>query len=134
MVSKAPPLALPKLATSNRARNYGGGDRRSKSVANPENGNRVQIIPVKARMPQEVATSKEKSERPTRVGEKGELMEIDSKNALHSLRPDKLVQADACIPHVWKIIQFCTNPDKLIRPALDHPITMNGATRVYGVK
>ena len=89
-------------------------------------------------MPKEVATSKEaahfyqkrhttieKSERPTRVGEIGELMEIVSKNALHSLRPDKLVQADSCIPHVRKLIQFCTNPDKIIRAALDHPITMN---------
>ena len=142
MVSKAPPLALPKLATSNYFSVLATMEveiEEIKAIANPENGDRVQIIPMKARMPKEVATSKEaahfyqkrhttikKSERPTRVGEIGELMEIDSKNALHSLRPDKLVQADACIHYVRKLVQFCTNPDKIIRAALDHPITMNG--------
>ncbi|CCI11716.1 unnamed protein product [Albugo candida] len=74
------------------------------AVANPAHGNRIQINPVKARMPKEVATSKEaahfykkrhttveKAERPTQIGEIGELMAMDSKNAFHQLRPDKLV-------------------------------------------
>lgn len=50
-------------------------------------------------------------------------MKTDSKNAL---RPDKLIQADARILHVRRLVQFCTNPDKITRAALDHPITMNG--------
>lgn len=49
-------------------------------------------------------------------------MKTDSKNAL---RPDKLIQADARILHVRRLVQFCTNPDKITRAALDHPITMN---------
>ena len=142
MVSNAPPRALPTLATSNYFAVLATMEvdvEEVQAVANPAHGNRIQIIPVKARMPKEVATSKEaahfykkrhttveKAERPTRIGEIGELMEMDSKNALHQLRPDKLVQADACIPHVRRLVQFCTNPDQIIRAALDHPITMHG--------
>ena len=108
-------------------------------VAELAHGKSIQIPPGKAQMSTKVATSKEsahfyrkrhttveKEERPTRVGEVGQLMEIDSKNAVRTIRPDKLVQADAHIPHVRRLVRFCTNPDKIIRAALDYPITMNG--------
>lgn len=87
------------------------------AAANLKHGNRIQIFPMKAWMPKEVATSKkaaqfhkkrhttvEKAERPIRIGEIEELMETDSKNVLHPLCLDKLVQADACIPHVQKLV------------------------------
>nr|CCA18945.1 AlNc14C60G4408 [Albugo laibachii Nc14] len=90
-------------------------------------------------MPKTVATSKEaahfyharyttveKSERLTRVGEVGELMDFDSKIALERLKPDKLVQADVHIPSVRRLIQSSTNLDKIIEAALAHPITMTG--------
>ena len=81
------------------------------AVANPAHGNRIKNIPVKARMPKEMAqfyqkrhTTVEKEERPTRISEIRELMEFGFKDSLHPLRPDKLVQANACIPYVRKII------------------------------
>ena len=90
-------------------------------------------------MPQKVATSKEaahffknphtaftKAERPIRDGEVGELMKIDAKKSSQSLRPDKLAQADSHIAHMRRLVQFSANPDKIIRAALDYPITMNG--------
>ena len=52
-------------------------------------------------------------------------MEIDSKHAVRTIRPDKLVQADAHIPHVRRVFQFCSKLDSIIRAALNYPITMN---------
>lgn len=41
-------------------------------------------------------------------------MKIDSKNAIHTIRPDKLVQADGQIEHMRRLIQFSTNLDKIM--------------------
>ena len=42
-------------------------------------------------------------------------MEIDVKNALQTIRPDKLVQAEAHIEHVRRLIQFSTNIEKTVQ-------------------
>lgn len=101
MVSKERPRVLPGLATSNYFSVLASMEVELEEVevaANPVHGKRIQIVPVKTRMPQKVATSKEaahffhkrhtavtKAERPTTVGEVGELMELDSKNSSQSL-------------------------------------------------
>lgn len=87
------------------------------AVCNLEHGIRFQIILVKTRMPEKVANLKEavhffrkrqkkvaKTGRPYRAGEVGELMEIDFKNAIHTIRPDNLVQADAQIEDARRLI------------------------------
>lgn len=73
------------------------------AIANPEHGDRIQIIPVKARMPQKVTTSKEvahfylkrhtkleKAERPARI-EIGMIMQLDFETKSHP--PDPTGQA-----------------------------------------
>ena len=142
MVSKARPRALPGLVTENYFSVLAEMEVEIKDVeeaGNPERGKRYEFLPVKAKMPGTVAASKEaahffrkrhtkveKEERPTRVGEVGEKMKIDIQNTIHTIRPDKLFQADRQIEHVRRILKFSTNPDKIIRTALDHPIAMNG--------
>lgn len=53
-------------------------------------------------------------------------MKIDLKNFLLPLQPCKRVEADALIHRMHRMVHFCTNLDKIIRAALDHPIAMNG--------
>nr|CCA16779.1 AlNc14C25G2522 [Albugo laibachii Nc14] len=109
----ARPRALPGLVTSNYFLVFSSMEvelDEVNAVANPAHGNRFQIISFKARIPKQVAASKEaahfyrkrhttvvKTEQPARVGEFGELMEVDSTNALQRIKPDKLVQADSQI-------------------------------------
>nr|CCA19884.1 AlNc14C81G5294 [Albugo laibachii Nc14] len=142
IVSKARPRALPGLATSNYFSVLSSMEVELEEVdvvANPEHGKGFQIIPIKARMPKQLAVSKEaahfyrkrhttveKTDGPTRVGQVGELMEIDSTNALQRIKPDKLVQADAHIKLVRKLVRSCTSSDKIIQAAVEHPITMHG--------
>lgn len=41
--------------------------------------------------------------------------------------PPEQAGSSRCLHHVSKLVQFCTNPDKIIQTELDHPITINGA-------
>lgn len=69
----------------------------------------------------------EQAKRPTRVGKVEELMEVDWKNLLHTMRSDKLDQEDVYIPFVCRLVQFCTNPDKIIHAtSVENPRSLNG--------
>uniref|UniRef100_K3XAV1 Uncharacterized protein n=1 Tax=Globisporangium ultimum (strain ATCC 200006 / CBS 805.95 / DAOM BR144) TaxID=431595 RepID=K3XAV1_GLOUD len=107
-------------------------------VANKKYGPRYQVIPVDVKRPKALKTSTEsaffvekhhtkvrKASKASSLAEVAESMLNDENTALLSVLPDCLATADTKVVSVLNIVENATNPDHVIKKAVESPLAFN---------